>query len=111
MVQNLTWKNSRKSLIRVRPLLLTIALLFSTPAWADNNSDQICPINYEIFEDEVSHIDLSECPDNKPDADTGFCRLVFDGDEAFIYIFVYTQDEACLNEIIKAKKSNYLMTN
>ena len=103
--------NSRKSLIKMKPLLLTIALLFSTPAWADNNSDQICPISYEVFEDEVSHIDLAECPNNKPDADAGFCRLVFDGDEAFIYIFVYTKDDACLSKIIRAEKSLYLMTN
>lgn len=95
----------------MKPLILTIALLFTTAVWADNNSDQICPISYEVFEDEVSHIDLAECPDNKPDADTGFCRLVFDGDEGFIYIFVYTQDDACLKEIIKAEKSQYLMTN
>ena len=95
----------------MKPLLLTIALLFSGLAWADNNSNQICPISYEVFEDEVSHIDLAECPDNKPDADSGFCRLVFDGDKAFIYIFVYTHDDACLNEIIRAEKSQYLMTN
>lgn len=88
---------------------LTIALLFSTPAWADTNPNQICPITYEVFEDEVSHIDLAECPDNKPEADAGFCRLVFDGDKAFIYIFVYTQDDACLNEIVRAEKSEYLM--
>ena len=95
----------------MKSLLLTIALLFSCPAWADNNSDQICPISYEVFEDEVSHIDLAECPNNKPDTDTGFCRLVFDGDKAFIYVFVYTQDDACLSEIIRAEKSLYLMTN
>ena len=94
---------------KMKHLLLTIALLFSTPAWADNNSDQICPISYEVFEDEVSHIDLAECPDNKPDSDTGFCRMVFDGDEAFVYIFVYTQDDACLSAIIRADKSQYLM--
>jgi len=94
---------------KMKHLLLTIALLFSTPAWADNNSDQICPISYEVFEDEVSHIDLAECPDNKPDSDTGFCRMVFDGDEAFIYTFVYTQDDACLSAIIRADKSQYLI--
>ena len=88
---------------------LTVALLFSTPAWADTNPNQICPITYEVFEDEVSHIDLAECPDNKPDTDAGFCRLIFDGDKAFIYIFVYTQDDACLNEIVRAEKSEYLM--
>ena len=95
----------------LKTLTLIIALLFSTPAWADNNSDQICSISYEVFEDEVSHIDLAECPNNKPDADAGFCRLVFDGDEAFIYIFVYTKDDACLSKIIRAEKSLYLMTN
>ena len=94
---------------KMKHLLLTILLLFSTPAWADNNSDQICPISYEVFEDEVSHIDLAECPNNKPDEDIGFCRLVFDGDEAFVYIFVYTQNDACLSSIIRADKSQYLM--
>ena len=94
---------------KMTPLLLTIALLFSTPAWTDNNFDQICPISYEVFEDEVSHIDLAACPENKPDPDTGFCRMVFDGDKAFIYIFVYTQDDACLSAIIRADKSQYLM--
>lgn len=94
---------------KMKSLLLTISLLFSTPAWADNNSDQICPISYEVFEDEVSHIDLAECPDNKPDSDTGFCRMVFDGDKVFIYTFVYMQDYACLSAIIQADKSQYLM--
>ena len=94
---------------KMKHLLLTISLLFSTPAWADNNSDQICPISYEVFEDEVSHIDLAECPNNNPDEDIGFCRLVFDGDEAFVYIFVYTQNDACLSSIIRADKSQYLM--
>ena len=95
----------------MKSLILTVALLFSNPAWADNNSDQICPISYEVFEDEVSHIDLAECPDNKPDEDSGFCRLVFDGDKAFIYIFVFIKDDACLSKIIRAEKSLYLMTN
>ena len=95
----------------IKILTFTIALFFSKPAWADNNFDQICPISYEVFEDEVSHVDLAECSNNKPDADTGFCRLVFDGDKAFIYIFVFIKDDACLSKIIRAEKSLYLMTN
>ena len=59
----------------------------------------------------IEYIGLAECPNNKPAADSGFCRLVFDGDKAFIYIFVFIKDDACLSKIIRAEKSLYLMTN
>ena len=94
----------------MKPLLLIISLLFSTPAWADNTS-QYCPVSYDVFEDEISHIDLAKCPDNRPGVDKGFCRLVFDGDTAFIYVFIYTNDDACLSDIIQAEKNQYLISN
>ncbi|MAA76818.1 MAG: hypothetical protein CML73_02135 [Rhodobiaceae bacterium] len=94
----------------MKPLILIISLLFSTPALAEN-TNQYCPISYDVFEDEISHIDLAKCPDNKPGVDVGFCRLVFDGDTAFIYVFIYTNDDACLSEIIQAEKNQYLISN
>ena len=102
-------KNVRKSLIRKKPLVLFISLLFSTPAWADN-TNKYCPVSYNVFEDEISHIDLAKCPDNNPDVDLGFCRLVFDRDTAFIYVFVYPTDDACLSDIIQAENNQYLMS-
>lgn len=68
-----------------------------------------CPVPYSEFEANIPHIDMAECPDNAPDADSGFCRLVMDGKKAYIYAFTYTQDEPCLSAINRAGKSDYLM--
>ena len=44
----------------------------------------------------IPHVDLAVCPDNKPDEDTGFCRLAFDGMKATVFAFHYKGDDACL---------------
>lgn len=80
-------------------------LLFNTPAVAAT-----CPVPYSEFEENIPHIDMAECPKNKPDSEVGFCRLVMDGDDAYVYAFLYTDDEPCLSDIRKARKADYLMT-
>lgn len=68
-----------------------------------------CPVPYSEFEGNIPHLDLAECPKNKPDSELGFCRLVMDGDDGYIYAFLYTDDEPCLSDIRRAKKADYLM--
>lgn len=70
-----------------------------------------CPVPYSEFEENIPHIDMVECPKNKPDSELGFCRLVMDGDDGYVYAFLYTDDEPCLSDIRKAKKADYLMKN
>lgn len=79
-------------------------LLFITSAAAAE-----CPVPYSEFEANIPHVDLIECPKNKPDSELGFCRLVMDGDDAYVYVFLYTDDDSCLNDIRRARKADYLM--
>ncbi len=79
-------------------------ILFASPAVAAE-----CPVPYSEFEENIPHIDLIECPKNKPDSELGFCRLVMDGDDAYVYVFLYTDDDSCLNDIRRARKADYLM--
>ena len=81
--------------------ILIAFLLFVTPAMAAD-----CPVPYSEFEENIPHIDMAECPKNKPDSELGFCRLVLDGDDAYVYAFLYTDDEPCLADIKRAKKSD-----
>lgn len=83
---------------------LLAAAMSAAPVWA-----QDCPVPYSEFEDNIPHLDLPECPNKKPSPDTAFCRLVMDGDDAYVYVFSFTDDEPCLSDIRKAKKSAYLM--
>lgn len=85
---------------------LTLLMAFALPNIALASA---CPVPYSEFEENIPHIDLAECPKNNPNADDGFCRLVMDGDDAYVYAFVYTDDEPCLSGIKKARKSTYLM--
>jgi hypothetical protein len=84
--------------------LFFAALLFATPAGAVQ-----CPVPYSEFEENIPHLDLAEWPKNKPDSERGFCRLVLDGDDAYIFTFLYTDDEPCLFDTHRAKKNDYLM--
>ncbi len=83
---------------------LCFALLFSLPSFAGEQ----CPVPYSEFEEAIPHIDMPACPDNLPNKDKGFCRLVMQGAEAFVYSFHYTDEDPCLVSIQKAKKSTYL---
>ncbi len=78
--------------------------LFAAPVMAAE-----CPVPYSEFENNIPHLDLAECPKNQPDSELGFCRLVMDGDDGYIYAFLYTDDEPCLSDIREAKKADYLM--
>jgi hypothetical protein len=89
-----------------KTLTLLMLVLFAVPNMALARD---CPVPYSEFEENIAHIDMADCPKGKPDADLGFCRLVMDGDDAYIYEFLYTDDEPCLNDINKARKSDYLM--
>ena len=79
-------------------------ILFASPAVAAE-----CPVPYSEFEENIPHIDMAECPKNRPDSELGFCRLVMDGDDAYVYVFLYTDDDSCLNDIRRARKADYLM--
>ena len=79
-------------------------ILFASPAVAAE-----CPVPYSEFEENIPHIDMAECPKNRPDSELGFCRLVMDGDDAYVYAFLYTVDEPCLSDIRRARKADYLM--
>ena len=86
----------------MRLVIAFLALL--TPVAASD-----CPVPYSEFEENIPHIDMAECPNNKPDSEDGFCRLVMDGKHGYIYAFRYTDDEPCLFDTYRAKKSDYLM--
>ena len=79
-------------------------ILFASPAVAAE-----CPVPYSEFEENIPHIDMAECPKNRPDSELGFCRLVMDGDDAYVYACLYTDDEPCLSDIRRARKADYLM--
>ena len=79
-------------------------ILFASPAVAAE-----CPVPYSEFEENIPHIDMAECPKNRPDSERGFCRLVMDGDGAYVYAFLYPVDEPCLSDIRRARKADYLM--
>ena len=83
---------------------LFILILFASPAVAAE-----CRVPYSEFEENIPHIDMAECPKNKPDSDLGFCRLVMDGDDAYVYAFLYSDDEPCLSDIRRARKADYLI--
>ena len=85
---------------------LTLLALFALPNMAAANE---CPVPYSEFEANIPHIDMADCPKNKPNADDGFCRLVMDGDDAYVYAFLYTAEEPCLSGIEEARKSDYLL--
>lgn len=89
----------------MKPLYTAIAVLMAPSFAAAAN----CPVPYSEFEENIPHIDMVECPDNKPNDENGFCRLVMDGQRAYVYAFLYTDDEPCLSDIKRADKSDYLM--
>lgn len=83
---------------------LMIAALLGLPQAAMASQ---CPVPYSEFEANIPHIDMAECPDNQPNEDAGFCRLVMDGKRAYVYAFLYTDEEPCLSAISKADKKDY----
>ena len=58
-----------------------------------------CTVTYSEFEDNIPHVDLMTCPNNKPAEDTGFCRLAFNGTSATIFVFHYGEDDSCLADV------------
>ena len=69
-----------------------------------------CDIPYSEFEEAIPHIDIINCPnDIGISEDSGFCRLVLNGKDAFVYGFKFTEDEACLSQVRKASLSKYLL--
>lgn len=93
----------------MRRLIMTLTLVAGfMPLWSGAQAQQ-CPVPYSEFEQNIPHIDMAECPKNRPDSELGFCRLVLEGDDAYIYTFLYTDDEPCLSAIKSARKADYLM--
>ena len=69
-----------------------------------------CEIPYSEFEEAIPHIDIVNCPNNIGiSEDAGFCRLVLNGQDAYVYGFKFTEDEACLSKVRKASLSKYLL--
>ena len=85
---------------------LSLLALFALQSMAAAND---CPVPYSEFEANIPHIDMADCPKSKPNADDGFCRLVMDGDDVYVYAFLYTDEEPCLSAIKDARKTDYLM--
>ena len=67
-----------------------------------------CQITYSDYEDGIPHLDLATCPGNMPDEDTEFCRLAFDGMQATVFAFHYTDDDACLAGIKQYPATRFL---
>ena len=67
-----------------------------------------CQITYSDYEEGIPHVDLAVCPDNKPDEDTGFCRLAFDGTKATVFAFHYRGDDACLASVKQYSVKRFL---
>ena len=67
-----------------------------------------CTVTYSDFEDNIPHVDLTTCPNNKPDDDTGFCRLAFNGKSATIFVFHYGEDDSCLADVKVMPVRNFL---
>ena len=67
-----------------------------------------CTVTYSDFEDNIPHVDLMTCPNNKPDDDTGFCRLAFNGKSATIFVFHYGEDDSCLADVKVMPVRNFL---
>ena len=67
-----------------------------------------CTVTYSDFEDNIPHVDLMTCPNNKPDEDTGFCRLAFNGKSATIFVFHYGEDDSCLADVKVMPVRNFL---
>ena len=59
---------------------LLAAMAFGLVATVAKASD--CTVTYSDFENSIPHVDLMTCPNDKPDEDTGFCRLAFNGKSA-----------------------------
>ena len=69
-----------------------------------------CEIPYSEFEEAIPHIDIVNCPNNIGiSEDVGFCRLVLNGQDAYVYGFKFTEDEACLSQVRKTSLSKYLL--
>ena len=89
--------------MKYRLILSFLISLFSSAAFA-------CDIPYSEFEEAIPHIDIVSCPNNIGiSEDAGFCRLVLNGQDAYVYGFKFTEDEACLSQVRKTSLSKYLL--
>lgn len=77
--------------------------LFATVAKASDPT-----VTYSDLEDNIPHVDLMTCPNDKRDEDTGFCRLAFNGKSATIFIFDYDEDDSCLADVKVMPVRNFL---
>ena len=83
--------------------LFFLASSFSSATFA-------CEIPYSEFEEAIPHIDIVSCPNNIGiSEDAGFCRLVLNGQDAYVYGFKFTEDEACLSQVRKTSLAKYLL--
>lgn len=73
-------------------MLRTFCLMavIATPALAEGTAP--LPMNYDIFEAAVPHIDMSDCPADMA-AEGRFCRLVVMNDQLQIFSFSEEGDQ------------------
>ena len=85
-----------------------LTLFFLTSSFSSAAS--ACDIPYSEFEEAIPHIDIVNCPNNIGiSEDAGFCRLVLNGQDAYVYGFKFAEDEACLSKVRKTSLSRYLL--
>lgn len=89
---------------------MVIASLAMSAAWA-SDLEEVCNVFYSDFEENVPHVDLSECPDvaGLRDTEDGFCRLGIHGAEGTVYVFEFLEDgEGCLVQAQSASMRDIL---
>ena len=71
-----------------------------------------CAVTYSEFEEAIPHIDMLTCPEVMGISDDdGFCRVVFEGNQPFVYGFEYGEDDACLTTLREVPLSGFLHKN
>lgn len=68
----------------LKPLLIAFGLV--ALATSQVAAQAVCPMNYEVFEFAIPHLDLTECPKDvaRPGA---FCRVTTSNDSVHVFVF------------------------
>ena len=85
--------------------LVTIGAMASPPEGYSGD----CAVTYSEFEEAIPHIDMLTCPEVMGISDDdGFCRVVFEGNQPFVYGFEYGEEDACLTTLREVPLSGFL---
>lgn len=91
---------------KVRHFLLAVVCIGALGVSGARAAD--CPISYSEFEGAIAHLDMESCPNDKPSAERGFCRLVLDSTRASIFVFHHVGNDACLVAVKPAPLKQFL---